>query len=388
MHAQLLNPDETPLYFDHQATTPVDPAVRSAMEPHFGEIFGNPHSSEHAFGRRAYVAVETARAQIASLIGAEPEDIAFTSGATESNNLAILGLARNDQLVGRDTIIVSTIEHSSVLEAARHSGLRVVSIEVDSEGFVDADRLKACLNERVRLVSIGWVNNEIGAIQNVASLGSAVHEVGALVHVDAAQALSCLEMEVGQLPVDFVSLSSHKAYGPKGVGALYIAPGRAPLLRPLMYGGGQENGLRAGTLPTPLCVGFGSACGILRVHGDAERARIRNLRDHFLNLLRSVDASIRLVGPTNHRHPGNLSIRLPVADARDVIQLVHDHLACSSGSACHSGTELPSHVLLSIGLPVLEARKVLRLGIGRFTTEQDCERAAKILAAAITACRD
>ena len=229
------------------------------------------------------------------------------------------------------------------------------------------------------------MNNEIGATQDIASLGAAVHQVGGLMHVDAAQALSAIEMRVAQLPVDFVSLSSHKTYGPKGIGALYVAPSRMQLLRPLMYGGGQENGLRAGTLPTPLCVGFGAACAILRAHGDEERARIGKLRDQLLDLLRRIDARICLVGPTAHRHSGNLSIRLPVPDARDVIQLLQGKMACSTGSACHSGTELPSHVLLSIGLPVREARQVLRLGIGRFTTHQDCERAAKILAAAVNA---
>lgn len=382
----LTNPGEKPLYFDYQASTPVDPAVVTAMMPFFSEQFGNPHSAEHLFGHRALEAIELARSQVAALIGAEPQDIIFTSGATEANNLAILGIARNEDLARRDTILVSAIEHSSVLEAALHSGLRVVSVGVTPEGLIDQDFFQAHLSERVRLVSFGAVNNEIGAQQDIEVLGQAAREVGALVHVDAAQAVSALELDAAAMPVDFMSLSSHKAYGPKGVGALYAAPGRRRLLTPLMFGGGQESGMRAGTLPTPLCVGFGVACALIRSSGKEERVRIKELRDYFFAQLQSVCSEASLIGPSSARHPGNLSIKLPVADARDVLQLAQTGLACSTGSACHSGSELPSHVLLALGMPVAEARRILRLGIGRFTTVTECDRAVAILMAAIAGC--
>ena len=380
------NTDEKALYFDYQASTPVDPAVIAAMAPYFSEVFGNPHSAEHSFGHRAHDAVEIARAQVAAAIAAEPEDIIFTSGATEANNLAILGIARSELLVDRDTILVSAIEHSSVLEAARHSGLRVVSVKVTRDGFVDRTYFEAHLSERVRLVSFGAANNEIGVLQDIEALGSAAREFGALVHVDAAQALTAMSLNLSAVPVDFASLSSHKAYGPKGIGALYAAPGRARLLKPLIYGGGQESGMRAGTLPTPLCVGFGAACSILRNIGAEERARIENLRNYLYSRLKTLQLEVNLVGPTAMRHPANLSLVLPVSDARDALQLMQSQLACSTGSACHSGTELPSHVLLATGMPVSKARRVLRLGLGRFTTESDCDRAAEILAAAISRC--
>ena len=386
MRAQSRDPSETPLYFDHQAATPLDPAVFAAMAPYFEEFVGNAHSAEHVFGQRAYQAIESARTEMALLIGSDPEDIVFTSGATESNNLAILGIARNEAM-SRDTILVSAIEHASVLEAARHSGLRVVSVAVDRQGFVDEEHLRAELTDRVRLVSIGWVNNEIGTTQDIAALGQVVRAAGALMHVDAAQALSATDLRVADMQIDYLSLSSHKAYGPKGIGSLYIAPGRARLLKPLLYGGGQERGIRPGTLPTPLCVGFGAACALLRTRGASERVRLRARRDYLWSSLRALQPEVALVGPVQQRHPGNLSIRLPVEDARDVIQLVHDRLACSSGSACHSGTELPSHVLLSTGMCVSEARQVVRLGIGRFTSDRDCDRAANLLSEAITACR-
>lgn len=359
----------------------------TAMGPYFTELFGNPHSNEHVFGQRASEVVELARSQVARLIGAEPDEIVFTSGATEANNLAILGVARKETLRGRDTILASVIEHASVLETAQHSGLNLRLIPVDHQGFLQMNALRSMLDERVRLVSIGWVNNEIGTIQNIAEVAEAVRAAGALLHVDAAQALTAVKVNVSQIGIDFLSLSSHKAYGPKGIGALYISPSQERHLKPLFYGGGQERGLRAGTLPTPLCAGFGAACAILHEEGEAERMRVEDTRDQLFASIRLALPDVQLIGPMTPRHPSNLSLRLPVEDARDVLQMVRTRVACSTGSACHSGDELPSHVLSGVGLPISAARQVIRLGVGRFTRHDDCEDAVRILADAVSACK-
>lgn len=376
---------ESALYFDHQASTPVDPIVLESMRPYFSEWYANPHSTEHGFGRAAQEAIETARARIASCIGCDAEDLIFTSGATESNNLAILGTAKGLP-VDRDTILVSAIEHASVIEAARASGLQVKLLPVDAQGHVILGELDALLDDRVRLVSVGFVNNEIGTIQAVREIGERVQRSGALFHVDAAQALTAVTIRAHEIPIDFLSLSSHKSYGPKGIGALYIAPGRHGVLKPLIHGGGQERGLRAGTLPTPLCVGFGVACGVILERGHTERVAVRARRDALWLEVRRKIPDVALVGPVDARHPGNLSLQLPLTDARDLVQAVQERLTCSTGSACHSGSELPSHVLSSIGMTTMKARQVLRLGVGRFTTQQECELAANILASGLADC--
>jgi len=369
-------------YFDYQSTTPVDPGVLDAMLPHFREEFGNAHSGEHLFGRRARKAVDLAREQIGLCVGSDPEDIVFVSGATEANNLAILGTTRAHTGT-RDTIIVSTIEHSSVLEAAAASGYRVLPIPVDGSGFLNMEAFEQALSDRVLLVSVGAVNNEIGVIQDIGAIGQLAHTAGALVHVDAAQALAALRLQLFDLPVDFVSLSAHKAYGPKGIGALYIAPGNRKHLRCLLQGGGQERGIRAGTLPTALCVGFGAACEILTQLDGEEFRRVAALRDQLFEGIARLSPRSELVGSMAPRHPGNLSIRLPVEDARDVVERLQLDIACSTGSACNSGSELPSHVLLALGMSTTEARRVIRLGIGRFTTAASIDRAAKLLSDAI-----
>ncbi len=370
-----------PLYFDYQASTPLDGRVFEAMRPFYETAFGNPHSGEHLHGQSAFAAIEIARNEIAGCIGAEGEDMIFTSGASEANNLAILGAARAHS--GRRTkILVTNIEHSSVLESASNSGLEIIYIPVNYEGQVDLAFIESALSDRVLLMSVGMVNNEIGTVQDIARIANLVQGSGALFHVDAAQALTGSSISVSDYPVDFVSLSSHKAYGPKGIGALYIAPGKRANLRPLIFGGGQEHGLRAGTLPTPLCVGFGAACSIIRQSGKLERSSVAARRDYFLDRIRARIPGTMLVGPDKFRHVGNLSLKMPINDARDLVQIISPALSCSTGSACHSGADEPSHVLTSIGFPVTEARKVIRLSLGRFTSSADCDDAAEVLAEA------
>jgi cysteine desulfurase len=371
--------NDKPLYFDYQGSTPTDRKVFDAMLPYYEAEFGNPHSGEHLHGQSASAAIEAARREIANCIGADEDDVIFTSGASEANNLAILGTTRGH--VGRRSkILVSKIEHSSVLEAASASGLEVIYIPVDCDGHVDLGWLASTLSNRVLLVSVGYVNNEIGTIQDIAQIADLVQGSGALFHVDAAQAITSTAICASDYPIDFMSLSSHKAYGPKGIGALYIAPGRRNNLQPLVFGGGQERGLRAGTLPTPLCVGFGSACTIAQNCGELERTNVAARRGYLLDRIRSLIPETRLVGPHSRRHPGNLSLLMPIADARDLVQLLRPTLSCSTGSACHSGSEEPSHVLTSIGLSVSDAKRVIRLSLGRFTSQVDCDAAAEALA--------
>lgn len=374
--------DDRPLYFDYQASTPIDRKVFDAMLPFYEAEFGNPHSGEHFYGQSAFAAIEAARREIAHCIGADEEDVIFTSGASEANNLAILGAARG-QTGRRTKILVSKIEHSSVLEAASASALEVIHIPVSCHGQVDLGWLASNLSDQVLLVSVGFVNNEIGIIQDIAQISRFVQEFGAFFHVDAAQALTSTAINVADYPVDFMSLSSHKAYGPKGVGALYIAPGRRAHLRPLIFGGGQEHGLRAGTLPTSLCAGFGAACSIIHDSGESERLSVSSMRDYFYGLLFNAVPGIELVGHPSNRHPGNLSLKLPVDDARDLVQLLYPRISFSTGSACHSGSETPSHVLTNCGLSTADARRVVRLSIGRFTSIADCEKAAQFIHAGV-----
>jgi len=373
---------DKPLYFDYQASTPIDRKVFDAMLPYYEAEFGNPHSGEHLHGQSASAAIEAARREIANCIGADEDDVIFTSGASEANNLAILGTARAH--TGKRTkILVSKIEHSSVLEAASASGLEVIHIPVGCDGQVDLGWLASALSDQVLLVSVGFVNNEIGIIQDIAQISRFVQESGAFFHVDAAQALTSTAINVSEYPIDFMSLSSHKAYGPKGIGALYIAPGMRGNLQPLIFGGSQEHGLRAGTLPTPLCVGFGAACSIISTAGESERLSVTARRNYFYDHLHNALPSIELVGHLSRRHPGNLSLKVPVDDARDLVQLLCEKVSISTGSACHSGSEMPSHVLTNCGLSTMDARRVVRVSLGRFTSVADCDIAARFIHEAV-----
>lgn len=363
---------------DYQATTPTDPRVVAAMQPYWSEIYGNPHSADHAFGWDADSAVETARAQIAQSIGADPDEIIFTSGATEANNLAVLGTVRASQ--ERQRIIISAIEHKCVLaaaQAAAEEGYEIIPIPVTAEGVVDVARLVELIDERVALVAVMAVNNEIGSLQPLRAIAERCNVMGTVFHSDAAQALSVLPLDVAQLGVDLMSLSAHKAYGPKGIGALYVRRGLKVRPRPILHGGGQEAGLRAGTLPTPLCVGFGEACRILADERDCEAERVMELRDLLLRRLQETVPGVQVNGTLHARHPGNLNLRFIGAEASVLLQNLHPHVAASTGSACTSGQPEPSHVLRAIGLTAAEAESSIRLSVGRFTTEDDVDRAAR-----------
>lgn len=378
-------------YLDHNASTPLDPTVADAMHGYLTRSVGNPHSFEHAFGWAAGEAVEKARGEVAAAMGADPDEVVFASGATEANNIAILGICRALPRERR-RILVSAIEHKAVLEPAFAAkdlfGAEVEMLPVNKDGIVDIPRLRQELEKGAGLVSIMLINNEIGTRQPIEEIASICRETGVIFHTDAAQALAVEDLDVQSLGVDLMSLSSHKAYGPMGIGALYVARDVPIRPAPLLFGGGQENGLRPGTVPAPLCVGFGIACSLLMHRRSSDRVHLSALRARFLNRIADGAPFATLVGDPIRRHPGNLSIRFAGVEAERLIANLQPRIAVSSGSACTSGTPEPSHVLTAIGLTVREAREVVRIGLGRATTTSDVDAAAASIVQAAAACID
>lgn len=374
---------DKPIYLDHQATTPTDPRVVEAMLPFFNERFGNPHSTAHAIGRDAEAAVEAARERIAALIGAEAREIVFTSGATESNNLAIKGAARFH--AGRkDHLITPVTEHKCVLESVRRmerEGFRVTWLKVGADGLLDPAEVKKALTAKTALVSVMAANNEIGVLQPIAEIAALCREAGAYFHTDAAQAYGKIPLDVHSMGIDLMSVSGHKVYGPKGIGVLYVR--RRPRVRLLaeMDGGGQERGLRSGTLPAPLCIGLGEAARIAAGEMAAEAMRLQGLRDRLLARLGQRVPGLAVNGDMGHRLAGNLNVSFPGAPAPRLMAAVPD-VAVSTGSACTSASVEPSYVLRALGIADERAACSLRIGLGRFTTEADIDRAADRLAEA------
>lgn len=375
------------LYFDFQATTPVADEVLRKMQPYFAESFANPHASDHVLGWKSAAAVENATQQVARLIGADADEIIFTSGATESNNLAILGLARRASMArtSRKRILLSAIEHKCILSVGRvleeQYGYTVDSIPVDRNGHLISRELERLLGDDVLLVSIMAVNNEIGSIQDIGALSEIIRKSGAVFHCDAAQAPMAIGMEALATHADMVSLSGHKMYGPKGIGALYIRRGLQGDVEPLIYGGGQQNGLRSGTLPTPLCVGMGAAAEYMASFEVLQkRDELRARRDRFLDMLLALPWSAQLYGVDRQiRHPGNISIGFPGFDAQDILWALQPLLAASTGSACTSGIPEPSHVLKAIGLLTKQAESVIRFSLGFETSDQEIDEAVKLI---------
>ena len=372
------------IYADYQATAPVDSRVLEAMTPYWQESFGNPHANDHIVGWRAAQRVEGAAASVAALIGADPDEMIFTSGATEANNLALLGLARRAPN-SRRRILVSAIEHKCVLAATRvleqREGLTVESIPVDCKGFVDIDALAGLLDDRTLAVSIMAVNNEIGTLQDVPRIANLLAHWGVIFHCDAAQAPCAMDLSEMAAHADLVSLSGHKIYGPQGIGALYIRRGLQEAIEPLIYGGGQQGGLRSGTVPMPLCVGMATAIDILRQpEGAEERAAVGDHRDAFVRLVQASRFHIDINGPiSDKRHPGNTNLRFRGFAAQDILGALQPHLAASTGAACTTGMSESSHVLRAIGLNVAEAESSIRFSFGRFTTDDDITEAARLV---------
>jgi cysteine desulfurase len=378
---------EQMIYLDHHATTPIDPRVLDAMMPYLTTCYGNP-SSPHASGHAAAAAVQTARHQIRELIGAASNsEIIFTSGATESDHLAITGIAAALRDSG-DHIITTAIEHKAVLAACQQltqQGFRLTVIPVDTDGLVDPTRIAAAITPATILVSVMHANNEIGTIQPLAEIGQITRDRGVLLHTDAAQSLSTVAFNVDHLAVDLASFSGHKIYAPKGTGALYIRRGT---IRPVpqVTGGGQEYGLRPGTLNVAGIAGIGQAAAILTAQRGGDARRITGLRNQLLGLLRDAIPDIQLNGTLIRRLPGNLSLTIPGIDADMLIEQL-PALALSTGSACNTGQAEPSHVLAAIGLDRLSARSTIRIGLGRDTTLQGITEAAGQISAAVAAQR-
>jgi len=376
------------VYLDNQATTPTDPRVVEAMLPFFTERFGNPHSTAHAFGWDAEEAVEQARGQLAALVGASPREVIFTSGATESNNLAIKGAARFHR-ERRPHVVTLASEHKCVLESARQlerEGHRVDILPIGADGLVDLDLLAETVSEETAVVSVMAVNNEIGVIQPVAEVAAICREKGAYFHCDAAQAVGKLPLDVAALGIDLLSISGHKLYGPKGIGALYVRRRPRVRLEPLIDGGGQERGLRSGTLPTPLCVGLGAAAAVAAAEMESESARISALKTRLLEGIRGRLSDVALNGHATLRIAGNLNLAFEGVDAEALMRAMPG-LAVSSGSACTSTAVEPSYVLRALGLPEARARSSIRLAVGRFNTEAEIDRAVEELAAQVARLR-
>jgi len=375
-----------PIYLDNQATTPCDPRVVAAMLPYFSTAFGNPHSVEHALGREAEAAVARARAEVAALIGATPREIVFTSGATESNNLAIKGAARFAARMGnpRRRLITLATEHKCVLQATAdlaEEGFEPVFLPVRPDGRLDPEALRMALATPTLLVSVMAANNETGVLQDITALAALAHQAGALFHTDAAQAVGKIPIDVAAQGIDLLSISGHKLYGPKGVGALYVRHRPRVRLAPLISGGGQERGLRSGTLPAPLIVGFGAACRLAGAEMAAEAERLAGLRERLLARLSDAIPGISVNGSREHRLAGNLNLAFPAARAETLLADLPD-LCLATGSACSSAAVEPSYVLGAMGVPAEVAARSLRIGIGRFTSAAEIDLAAAMLIAA------
>jgi len=377
-----------PIYMDYGATTPCDPRVVDAMIPWLREHFGNPASRSHAWGWEAEEAVEKARGYVADLIGADPREIVWTSGATESNNLALKGAAHFYQGKGKHLITVKT-EHKAVLDTMRElerQGFEVTYLDVQEDGLLDLDKLKAAIRPDTILISVMFVNNEIGVIQDIPAIGAMCREKGVLFHVDAAQATGKVAIDLATLPVDLMSLASHKTYGPKGIGALYVRRKPRVRLEAQMHGGGHERGMRSGTLPTHQCVGMGEAFRIAKLEMAQDNAKAKLLHDRLLNGLKDIE-QVFLNGHPDKRVPQNLNMSFNFVEGESLIMGIKG-LAVSSGSACTSASLEPSYVLRALGRSDELAHSSLRMTIGRFTTEEEIDYAIATIKHNVTKLRD
>ncbi|MFQ3039199.1 IscS subfamily cysteine desulfurase [Neisseria cinerea] len=379
---------KTPVYLDYAATTPVDKRVAEKMIPYLTETFGNPASNSHAFGWEAEEAVEKARADIAALINADPKEIIFTSGATESDNLAIKGAANFYKTKGKHLITVKT-EHKAVLDTMRElerQGFEVTYLGVQENGLIDLEELKAAIRNDTILISVMWVNNEIGVVQNIPAIGEICRERKIIFHVDAAQACGKVPVDVEAAKIDLLSMSAHKVYGPKGIGALYVRRKPRVRLEAQMHGGGHERGFRSGTLPTHQIVGMGEAFRIAKEELEQDMAHYRKLRDIFLKGIEGIE-EVYINGDLEHRAPNNLNVSFNFVEGESLIMAVKE-LAVSSGSACTSASLEPSYVLRALGRNDELAHSSLRITFGRMTTEEEVQFAAKLIKSKIGKLRE
>ena len=378
-------PLKFPIYMDYHASTPVDPRALEAMLPYFSVHFGNAASRTHAYGWKADDAVEAARRQVAALIGASAKEIVFTSGATESNNLAIKGTAHTLRPKG-DHIITLATEHKAVLDSCRHlerDGFHVTVLGVRPDGVVDLAELRSAITERTILISVMAANNEIGVLQPVREIGLMARDRGVVFHCDAVQAIGKVPFDVNEIAVDLVSITAHKMYGPKGVGALYVRKQNRKLeLEPLIDGGGHERGLRSGTLNVPGIVGFGRAAQIAKAELETEPARLAELRDRLLARLKALVPDVHVNGSLEKRLPNNLNVSFPGVSGEALLVGIDD-ICVSAGSACSSGSEEPPYVLKALKMDHDLSRASIRFGLGRYTTEEEVDYAASKVASVV-----
>lgn len=375
------------IYLDYQATTPVDPNVFAAMMPYYTEHFGNPHSAEHAYGWKAEAAVDVAREHIADVIAAASKEIIFTSGATEANNLALQGLSQ--AYPDKKHVITVVTEHKCVLESCAHLerlGYLVTYLPVAKTGLIDLEALEKAIRPDTLCVSVMAVNNEIGVIQPITEIGALCRKKNVLFHCDAAQAFGKIPLNVEKMQIDLLSISGHKIYGPKGIGALYIRSQPRVRIKPILFGGGQEQGLRPGTLPTPLVVGLGEAAKIAHKHMEKDRAHIAQLQQQLYQGLTAQLDDIAVNGDLTQRYPGNLNISFAHIEGESLVMALKA-LAISSGSACASARVEPSYVLRALGVDESLIHSAIRFGIGRFTTKEDIEHAIAIVVEAVNKLR-
>lgn len=378
-----------PIYLDYQSTTPIDPRVLEAMIPYFTDKFGNPHSRSHSYGWEAEDAVDLARSEVAQLISADSKEIIFTSGATESNNLAIKGVAHFYRDVKNHIITVST-EHKCVLDTCRHleqEGFKVTYLPVGRDGLINLDDLRNSITEQTSIVSVMAVNNEIGVIQPLEEIGKICRERGVFFHSDIAQAFGKIPIDVQKCNIDLASISGHKIYGPKGIGALYVRRRPRVRLAAIINGGGQERGMRSGTVPTPLVVGLGKAAAIAMNEMQSDYDHVKKLSQKFLSIVMDGASEVFLNGSSKNRYPGNLNLSFSYIEGESMILAIKD-LAVSSGSACTSSSLEPSYVLKAIGVGDELAHTSIRFGIGKFSTEEEIEYAAALVLSKINSLRE
>ncbi|WP_299863977.1 aminotransferase class V-fold PLP-dependent enzyme [uncultured Roseobacter sp.] len=366
------------IYLDYQAATPVDERVLAKMNAAAATLFGNPHSADHVLGWRAAAAIEAAASEIGNLFQIQPDDVLFTSGASEANAMVVraaLARARNDQ---QSEILVGAGDHSSIINEAERSGLVVRRIRLNDEGAPDIEHLASMINDATVLVSVIGVNNENGSIADIRALGRCCKAHNVMCHVDLAQAPLAFDIDLGDLAIDYATISAHKLYGPKGVGALLIGPTAFRDLEPLIFGAGQQGGRRGGTMPTELIVGFGEACRLFSECASADRERVTDIRGTFVEALVTREAAT-LIGALDNRHPGNALMRFPGYDASDLLARLQPTIAASSQSACSSGSIEPSHVLLAMGLNRQAASECIRFSFGRFSTHAQANAAVEAI---------
>jgi len=378
-----------PVYLDYQATTPVDPRVVEAMMPYFTEKFGNPHSRSHAYGWEAEAAVDIARENVAELIGATEKEIIFTSGATESNNIAIKGVAHFYR-EKKDHIITVVTEHKCVLDTCRHlelEGFKVTYLPVQPNGLIDLEMLRNAITDRTSIVSVMAVNNEIGVIQPLAEIGKICRERGVFFHTDAAQGFGKIPLNVDEMNIDLMSISGHKIYAPKGIGAMYVRRKPRVRLEPIFNGGGQERGFRSGTVPTPLVVALGKSAQIAKAEMGKDMEIVNRHYQRFMDEIVDGMPDVFLNGDRNARYKGNVNASFAYVEGESMIMAIKD-LAVSSGSACTSASLEPSYVLRSLGVEEELAHTSIRFGFGRFTTDEEVDYAIKVIKGSVDKLRE